>query len=389
MHNADNYTLRDYGRMANETARVRPLVAALKSAIVPGESVVLDVGTSFGFFAFIACQLGAAKVYAIEPDDAIDIAQLCANTNLHKDRIVWLKEISTKLELPEKVDIVIADLHGTLPFYNSNIASMIDVRNRLLKAGGKMISMRDRLMAVPAFAPVEYAAVDSPWQNNEYGLDFSAGRSFIVNDWWRAKSDAVSEENLLSKPQQWAEIDYRKIESTNVDGKLNWTIERNGILQGLYVWFDGETAEGLGYSNAPNLPELVYGRAFFPIEKAVAVNVGDQVTARISVTLIDGKYIYRWDTSIKNADGNSKASFKQSTFKSRPINPKDLKVLTEDNQPALNEEGLVAQLVLKALTESKSLGQTAEIIAEQFPHRFRNKSTALHHVTRLARKFSD
>ena len=112
MHNADNYTLRHYGQMINDTARTEPFIEALRQAIVPGKSDVLDIGTSFGFFAFMACKLGAAKVFAVEPDNAIEAAKLCAKNSPYSDRITWIQGLSTKIDLPEKVDIVIADLHG-------------------------------------------------------------------------------------------------------------------------------------------------------------------------------------------------------------------------------------------------------------------------------------
>lgn len=374
--------------MVNDTVRTEPFVEALKRAIVPGESTVLDIGTSFGFFSFIACKLGARKVYAIEPDDAIEVARLVAKESPYKDQIVWIQDLSTKIDLPEKVDIVIGDLHGTLPFYNSNIASMMDARKRHLKPGGHMMPMRDRLFAVPAYAPEEYKDLDSPWQSNVYSLDFSAGRSFVANDSWRAKSTAIAPENLLSPPQSWGEIDYRNVESENLDGTLEWVVEKAGLLHGLYIWFDGDTAEGLGYSNAPTLPELVYGRAFHPMMHPVEVSIGDKISARISVTLISGKYVYRWDTSILDNSGNVKAQFKQSTFKARPLRPDALNMLSEDYSPAINESGLIAQTVLTALEQSRSLGQIADLVSSLFPQRFPNKTAALNHITGLVLKFS-
>lgn len=388
MHNADNYSLRDYGRMINDSTRTAPLIEALRRAIVPGESIVLDIGTSFGFFSFIACQFGARRVYAVEPDNAIEVGKLCAEDIPSADRITWIKGLSTKIELPEKADIVIADLHGTLPFYNSNIASMIDARERHMKPGGHIISMRDRIFAAPAQATDEYESIESPWQTNPHGIDLSAGKTFVVNNWWRAKPDAIPKENLLSSPQPWGEIDYRTVISQNLDGNIAWTIERKGILHGLYVWFDGDMAEGLGYSNAPTLPELVYGRAFFPMEQAISVDVGDQITCRISARLIDNKFIYRWDTRICDAAGTPRASFKQTTFKAQPLSADDLKSISEDNSPILNEDGLIAREVLAALAESKSLGQISAHVSNLFPHRFNSTATALNHVSQLANKFT-
>lgn len=386
---ADVYSLRNYGQMVNDITRTAPFIAALEQAIIPGKSVVLDIGTSFGFFSFIACQLGAARVYAIESNDSIEIAKLCAKGSPYADRITWISGLSTKIDLPEKVDIVIADLHGTLPFYDSNIASMMDARKRFLKPDGCIIPMRDRLYAIPAQAFEEYEAVYSPWKTNTHGLDFSAGKSFVVNDWWRARSDVVPEANFLSSPQLWGEIDYNTVESQNMDGEMSWVVERKGILHGFYVWFDGQTANGTGYSNAPNLPELVYGRAFFPLEEAISVDIGDTLAARISASFVDGSNVYRWDTRIGDAQGKPKASFKQSTFKSRPLRIGDLKSVAADTVTTLSEDGKIAREVLAAMSESKSLAQIAEIIVHRYPHRFNSSATAINHASYLVRKFGE
>ena len=384
---ADVYSLRNYGQMVNDATRTTPFITALEQAIIPGESVVLDIGTSFGFFSFVACQLGAAKVYAVESNKSIEVAKLCSRHSPYADRINWITGLSTEIELPEKVDIIVADLHGTLPFYDSNIASIMDARKRFLKPGGRIMPMRDRIYAVPAQAFEEYEAVDSPWNSNPYGFDFSAGKRFVVNEWWRARADAVGEKSFLSSPRLWGEIDYGDVESQNMDGEMSWIIERDGVLHGLYVWFDGQIAEGAGYSNAPNLPELVYGRAFFPMQEAVAVAIGDTVLVRMSATVVDKETIYRWDTRISDSVGVPKAAFKQSTFKSRPLSVEDLRSVSEDYCSVLSEDGVIAHEVLTAMSEAKSLGQIASMVATRFPDRFDSASSAINHVSYLTRKF--
>lgn len=374
--------------MITDRIRTDAFVAALERQI-SSNSVVLDVGTAAGFFAFVAVQAGAARVYAVEPDNAIEVGRLCARDIPGSERITWIQGLSTEIDLPEKVDIVIGDLHGTMPFYNNNIGSLVDARKRHLKPGGVIIPARDVLRVVPAQAVAEYENVQTPWSGNAYGVNLRAGRSFVANQWWRADKASVPSEQLLACPVTWGVVNYMTVETANLDGELAWTIERAGTMHGYYVWFDGELADGVGYSNAPELPELVYGRAFFPLEQPVDVIMGDRIEARLATRLVKGEHIYRWDTRISDADGNAKASFKQSSLRSTPLNLKDLQRTTPGHVATLNVDGQIAQTVIAGMAQSWSLGQIADTLAAQFPQRFKDAADALGHAARLALKYSD
>jgi protein arginine N-methyltransferase 1 len=384
---SDSYSIRDYGWMINDQIRTGCYVEALRRAVQPG-SVVLDIGTGTGIFAILACQFGAARVYAVEPDDAIELAKLCAAKNPGSDRITWLQGFSTEIDLPEKVDIVIGDLRGNLPFHPSNIVSMIDARKRHLKSGGRMIAARDLLRAAPASAPLENKNIASPWWRNEYGIDFSSGQAFVTNAMWRAKPEPIAPENMLSAAETWGSIDYQHVESPNLDGELAWRIERPGTVHGIYVWFDAEVADELGFSNAPDLPTLVYGRTFFPLQEAVDVAPGDRMATRMSATLLGDEYIYRWDTSVTDRAGNLKCNFKQTTFRDRPLKLQELHRASADYVPALTLEGEIDFAIMQAMARSQPLGQIAIEMAARYPKRFSNMTSALGHVAKLSVKYT-
>lgn len=386
MHAADNYSLQSYGRMINDRARAQPFVDALRRLIRP-DSVVLEIGTAAGYFAFLCVQLGARRVYAVEPDSAIDVAKLCAADIPGSERITWIKGLSTAIDLPERVDLMLGDLHGTLPFYNHNIESMIDARLRYLKEGGSIIPMRDVLRVVPTQAPHEYADVDAPWHGNPEGLDLHAGRAFVANQWWRARKEPAAAYDLLSTPVEWGTVDYRTVTSSNLDGTMLWTVEHGGTMHGYYVWFDGELAEGIGYSNAPNLPELVYGRAFFPLEQATEVVPGDRIDARFSVHLLDGHHLIRWNTRISDAGGNLRAECRQSTFRSRPIHRGELEQASAGHVPQLGTDGRIDLAILNAMTQARPLSRIAEDLVEAYPQEFANAAKALERVSKLSLKY--
>jgi protein arginine N-methyltransferase 1 len=387
MPNSSDYSIHNHGQMIHDRRRTSPYVEALRRAVKPGD-VVVDIGTGAGIFAFIACQLGAARVYAIESDDAIEVAKLCAANNIGSERITWLQGFSTELVLPELADVVIGDLHGIMPFYNDNIDSLIDARKRHLKPGGTMIPERDVLRVVPAQAALEYESVLSPWRDNEYGIDLSAGQTFIINRWWRAARAAVPLENLLAEPVDWGVIDYGYVESANLERRLSWTIERAGTLHGYYVWFDTDFGGGIAQTNTPLLPGIAYGRAFFPLEQAIDVVPGDRVATHLSATAIKGEHVYRWDTRITDATGQVKGKYRQSSFNSRPFKLDDVKRASAHYVPALNNDGHVDLAILQAIAQSQPLGQIAAELVARHPQRFANSAAALDHVARLSSRYA-
>src|SRR5258708_1418060 len=91
----NTYSLSGYGDMIADRVRIEAFTQALRGAIRPG-AVVMDIGTGPGIMAALACQLGASRVYAIEPSEVIQIAREIAASNNCSDKIVFFEELSTK-----------------------------------------------------------------------------------------------------------------------------------------------------------------------------------------------------------------------------------------------------------------------------------------------------
>jgi type I protein arginine methyltransferase len=129
------HSIHGYGSMILDRGRTAAYAAALRARIRPG-SVVMDIGTGTGIMAFLACQFGARKVYAIEPDGVIQLAREAAAANGFANRIEFIPKLSTELELAEQVDGIVADLRGVVPPFQQGLSSMVDARNRFLPCPG-------------------------------------------------------------------------------------------------------------------------------------------------------------------------------------------------------------------------------------------------------------
>jgi ribosomal protein L11 methylase PrmA len=117
--------------MVADKGRTSSYDRALRANIRPG-AVVLDIGAGPGIMTFLACRAGAAKVYAVEPDDVIQLAQQIAADNGFSSRIEFIQAMTTEIDLPEKVDGIVADIRGRSPLFAKSIVSIIDARDRFL-----------------------------------------------------------------------------------------------------------------------------------------------------------------------------------------------------------------------------------------------------------------
>jgi protein arginine N-methyltransferase 1 len=328
------YSLEGYGKMLADTVRLDAYVEALRRSVKPG-SVVLDLGAGPGLFSLYACRLGARRVYAVEPDDSIQLARELAKANGYSGRIVTIQDLSFNVQLPEPADVIVADLRGILPFYCKSIAAMMDARDRLLAPGGVLIPQQDTIHGTVAESPDLYNRRILAW--GQTGFDMSAARLKAVNTMYKIRT---TPEEFLAGPCPIGSIDYRTVASPHFEASACWRAARSGTAHGLCVWFESALADGVSFSNAPGLPELTYGAAFFPFPEPSAVEPGDRIAVKIQADPVGDDYIWRWNTSIETGDaGGRDKRFSQSTFYATLLTRKSLQAATPGSGPGVTACG--------------------------------------------------
>jgi protein arginine N-methyltransferase 1 len=379
------YNISDYGKMTADAHRTNAYDAALRQVIRP-QSVVLDLGCGAGILSLLASRAGARRVYAIEADDAIEVAREVARANGYQDRIEFIQDLSTRVELPERVDVIVSDLHGVLPLYQQLIPSLVDARRRFLAPSGVLLPSRETLWCVPVEAPQEFSKVRAGWDGTGYGLDLKAGLERSTNTWRKAR---VPKGQFLAEAKPWATLDYQTLEDPNVKGTLTWTAARDGVGHGLQVWFDSVLVEGVSFSNAPWEPELIFGSAFFPWRDAVPLAAGDTISVDLAADLVGDDYIWRWNTRVAAAGKSAplKADFRQSTLFGVSLSLRRLHQQASDYVPVLNQDGEIDRIAISLIDGKNSLEDIARHLAQRFPARFRDWHEALTRLADLSHKY--
>ncbi|PYR95018.1 MAG: hypothetical protein DMF84_03240 [Acidobacteria bacterium] len=305
------YDLIAYAKMLADTVRVRAYADAVRETVREG-SVVLDIGTGPGIFALLACRAGAARVYAVEPEPIIGLARTLAQANGCGDRITFIEGSSRTIDLPERVDVMVADIRGQLPLRADALPVLIDARDRHLRAGGTMIPLSDTISGAVVEAPRTYDAAVAGWDAASDGLDFAAAREVATDALWRMAAD---DGRLLSAPRRWAEIDYRVTRACSFRAPLEWEICETGTGHGVMLWFDARLSPGVSLSTGPTGPTLVYGRALLPWSTPVRCERGTRIDVALRADFVNDDYIWTWESTIAPRDGAS-IRFRQSTLRS-------------------------------------------------------------------------
>jgi protein arginine N-methyltransferase 1 len=286
------YDLLDHGRMIADRVRTGAYAQALAAVVRPG-SIVVDLGTGSGLFALLACRAGAERVYAIESSPVIDLARELAAANGFQDRITFVHGDSRSVTLPERADVLVADVHGVLPLFGTALQSLLDARRRFLVPGAVMIPRAETLVVALVESPAAYAPHSTAW-SAEYGVDLRPATRLALN---HSRKAPITEAELLSEPSAWVRLDYATFDSPDCSGSVSLTAMRHGVAHGFAIWFDSELAAGIGFSNAPAAPQTIFGRAFYPFEEPVALAAGESLTLDLAARLVnDEDYLWRWTT---------------------------------------------------------------------------------------------
>ncbi len=359
------YSLSGYGRMMADTARMRAYRDALAASIRPG-ATVLDLGAGTGILSLLACQLGAGKVYAVEPSDALVVARELAQANRCAERIEFLQAASFDVQLPARADVLVSDLRGVLPLHGRHLPAIVDARRRLLAPGGVQIPARDRVrVQLVADAPLHEDGVRI-WREGMFGLDLRGALRWTAHQMHKAD---LSQSALLGEPRTLFDLDYTRVESANVRGAAAWTVANDHVAHGLGAWFDSELVDGVSYSSAPDQPRGIYGQMFFPFQEALRLAKGDAVAVEIAAHLIAGDYVWQWHTTVRDRTGQVRSQYRQSSFQGIPVNPARLDRRAGACAATLGSEGRAAALAL-SLMEQRSVEDIARELVSRFPDAF-------------------
>ena len=265
-----------YRAMTEDDARNLSYRAAINRR-VPGK-VALDIGTgAHAVLARMCIDAGARKVYAIEMNsEAYASARELVRSLGLEDRLILIPGDSTQVELPERVNVCVSELIGTIASSEGVVPILNDAR-RFLANGGTMIpevcetriaaaALPDELWEQPRFSELSGPYVENIFANAGHPFDL---RVCIKN---------FPSTNLISDAQIFEKLDFRRSSSPASNFDVDLRISKRAGLDGFLLWISLVPIEG-------ELVNSLTGRyswlpVFFPVfHPRVEVNEGDSIRA--------------------------------------------------------------------------------------------------------------
>jgi type I protein arginine methyltransferase len=378
------YSLYDYGSMLSDGGRFAAYAKAIANAVRPGDAVA-EIGCGPGVFAFLACRAGARRVYAVESEAVIQSARQLATENGLGDRIEFIQGDSRRVELPERVNLIVSDIRGTLPFLGPAIPALEDARRRFLAPGGILIPQRDTLKAAVVEAKEFYERLTAPWQRTADGLDLSSSLSLVLNGSYGV---SFRSEQLFTEPKNWHTLDYMAGAAPRAASSLSLRATRTGTAHGLCLWFETQLLGDIGYSSGPGGSATIYGQAFLPWLAPVTVAEGQKIQVELRADLVGQDYVWSWDTKLFADNEAPTNHFQQCTFQGASFSARFLRCRAADFVPELSGEGQADCWLLQAMDGNSTMQQIADSAAERFPQRFPAACDAFLRAAELAEKLS-
>jgi Ribosomal protein L11 methyltransferase (PrmA) len=371
-------------------ARLSAFRQAIGEVVKPGD-VVLDLGSGTGILGLLACRAGAKRVYSIEQGGMIELARQISRANGLQDQMVFIKGLSTRVHLPEQVDVILADQIGRFGFEAGLFEYFSDARNRFLKPDGVMIPSRVDLCVAPIECQEMWSQVEF-WNCSPAGFDFSPARSLAANTGYPVK---FRPEHFLGDPVMLATLDLSSAAPASLSLETSVVANRAGILHGVGGWFSAQLSRSVTMSNSPLATHPIRRmNVFLPIDRPVTLQRGDRV--QISMHIVPTELIITWkvavwgdsDTPQGRQQGTRKAQFTHSTFQGMLICKEDLQRTQPHFIPKRSPWGEARLSVLSLCDGQRALSEIEQEVYHRHPKLFRSLGDAAAFVAEVITRYS-
>jgi len=283
-------------RMLADKVRNDTYHKAILKYVREGDAVI-DLGAGCGILSFFAALKKPGKIYAIEHNRKIlETAELVADHNGLKN-IDFLNLSSKSFSPKEKVDVILHDIMGHFVLDENMVESVVDLRDRLLKPGGKILPSKFELFIEPVKI-VDHYYLPFIWEQKIHNVSFECLKNLTHEirgpHGYQFISSGVVDYSLCS-PEGVLSIDLETIQTNELPKGIQYvrTVEKDGRLDGFCVYFRVIFDEEIRFSRSPFDLPTPWGQVLLRVESK-DYKRGDQIELSFIMDNVADRNTYRW-----------------------------------------------------------------------------------------------
>jgi SAM-dependent methyltransferase len=368
--------LDEHRRYLADKRRLSLYRKAIREVVRPGD-VVMDLGAGTGILGLLACEAGARRVYAVDVGGMIQLVREIARANGFGDRVIGIQGMSTRVELPEKVDCIVGDQVGSFGFEAGLFEYFRDAARRFLKPGGHVIPRTVKLHLAAASNPKVWKNLQF-WETRPAGFDFSSAIPIALHENYPTDPAALT---LVSNQVELLSLDVANAPPT-FEAEATLRIIRGGLMHGLVGSFSARLSPRVGMTNnALAAHPIDRACAFLPIERPWRVLKGDLVRATLKAT--PEQSILTWKVKLFDGKRREKARSIQSSARGMLLSAEALAKSDPTYIPRLSPWGEVRRTIIEACDGRKSLAEIERIVFNRHQNLFDSQEHAARYVAEI------
>jgi protein arginine N-methyltransferase 1 len=239
-------------RMLADSVRLEAYYAAIQR-YVSAQDCVVDIGTGTGILAFFAASKRPRKIYAIDVSKTmLDYAGAAATAN-GIGGVTFVASSSRKFQPEEPIDVLLQEQMGVALFDEGMIDSILDVRDRCLKPGGRILPNKFDFHLEPVQLR-EQERVPMIQEQRLYGVGFPLPVTAPERAYYFREIRPEQIEFLLCDPHPVFTFDLSTLtrEALPKNFSVSKPVVRRGRLDGICMYFKATFGSDISFSTGPD-----------------------------------------------------------------------------------------------------------------------------------------
>jgi protein arginine N-methyltransferase 1 len=302
--------------MLADAVRLSAYHAAIER-YVTSQDYVVDVGTGTGVLAFLAAAKNPRKICALDHSKTLlEYARAAAEANGIAN-LTFVASTSRKFRPAEPIDVIVQEQMGSVLFDEGMVATILDLRDRCLKPGGRILPAKFEFFLEPVQL-LEQERIPLIHEQRLHGLKFPPALVAPRAAYHFREIDPGDVAFLLCDPEPVFAFDLATL---TPDQMPKWfsvckPIIRSGQVDGIGIYFKATFDDDISFSTGPEAAKTHWPMVLYRTHARVC-GAGEIFEMEVEVPELSEHLSWSWRIDIHKSAGTVPSSMQLSLGESQ------------------------------------------------------------------------